>query len=135
MLPAVVDDLTRPEPAHAVRAAVEDIISEIVYEEAQDPRPPPALERDPDVEQVELIGPHRHADDRRDDRRPRDLADRTQHQRGQRVAHFVSALVAAERRSEEHTSELQSLMSNSYAVFCLKQKKQRKDNTTHNRLI
>src|SRR3546814_6292610 len=26
-------------------------------------------------------------------------------------------------RSEEHTSELQSLMSNSYAVFCLKKKK------------
>src|SRR3546814_9108008 len=31
-------------------------------------------------------------------------------------------------RSEEHTSELQSLMRNSYAVFCLKQK------TTHNTL-
>src|SRR3546814_1720878 len=33
--------------------------------------------------------------------------------------------VDAERdhqRSEEHTSELQSLMRNSYAVFCLKQK-------------
>src|SRR3546814_6085266 len=29
---------------------------------------------------------------------------------------FVGAL----RRSEEHTSELQSLMRNSYAVFCLK---------------
>src|SRR3546814_6283838 len=28
------------------------------------------------------------------------------------------------RRSEEHTSELQSLMRISYAVFCLKQKKQ-----------
>src|SRR3546814_10809713 len=28
-------------------------------------------------------------------------------------------------RSEEHTSELQSLMRISYAVFCLKQKKQR----------
>src|SRR3546814_5699729 len=27
-------------------------------------------------------------------------------------------------RSEEHTSELQSLMRNSYAVFCLKKKKQ-----------
>src|SRR3546814_8147006 len=27
------------------------------------------------------------------------------------------------RRSEEHTSELQSLMRISYAVFCLKQKK------------
>src|SRR3546814_2923146 len=31
--------------------------------------------------------------------------------------------VDAEARSEEHTSELQSLMRNSYAVFCLKQKK------------
>src|SRR3546814_3492869 len=28
------------------------------------------------------------------------------------------------QRSEEHTSELQSLMRNSYAVFCLKKKKQ-----------
>src|SRR3546814_4228253 len=32
------------------------------------------------------------------------------------------AIVAA-MRSEEHTSELQSLMRNSYAVFCLKKKK------------
>src|SRR3546814_2627826 len=31
--------------------------------------------------------------------------------------------VARGRRSEEHTSELQSLMRNSYAVFCLKKKK------------
>src|SRR3546814_10456493 len=30
------------------------------------------------------------------------------------------------RRSEEHTSELQSLMRISYAVFCLKNKKQQK---------
>src|SRR3546814_5232406 len=30
-------------------------------------------------------------------------------------------------RSEEHTSELQSLMRNSYDVFCLKQKKYTKD--------
>src|SRR3546814_5348351 len=29
----------------------------------------------------------------------------------------------AQSRSEEHTSELQSLMRNSYAVFCLKKKK------------
>src|SRR3546814_5504939 len=29
-------------------------------------------------------------------------------------------------RSEEHTSELQSLMRSSYAVFCLKKKKQKK---------
>src|SRR3546814_9973401 len=33
---------------------------------------------------------------------------------------------AVELRSEEHTSELQSLMRNSYAVFCLTKKK------THN---
>src|SRR3546814_6347684 len=29
-------------------------------------------------------------------------------------------------RSEEHTSELQSLMRSSYAVFCLKKKKKKK---------
>src|SRR3546814_5790798 len=38
---------------------------------------------------------------------------------------FVEALVP---RSEEHTSELQSLMRISYAVFCLKKKKH--NNTT-----
>src|SRR3546814_10261564 len=32
-------------------------------------------------------------------------------------------LEAADERSEEHTSELQSLMRISYAVFCLKKKK------------
>src|SRR3546814_4146145 len=39
-----------------------------------------------------------------------------------------------DKRSEEHTSELQSLMRISYAVFCLKKKKQRtqpKKNSTH----
>src|SRR3546814_6397664 len=34
-----------------------------------------------------------------------------------------SASFRAENRSEEHTSELQSLMRISYAVFCLKKKK------------
>src|SRR3546814_8107816 len=34
--------------------------------------------------------------------------------------------VHAELRSEEHTSELQSLMRISYAVFCLKKNKQKK---------
>src|SRR3546814_3378472 len=33
-------------------------------------------------------------------------------------------------RSEEHTSELQSLMRISYAVFCLKKKKIRRQDTT-----
>src|SRR3546814_5639394 len=36
-------------------------------------------------------------------------------------------------RSEEHTSELQSLMRTPYAVFCLKKKKNKNTtNTTHN---
>src|SRR3546814_7647422 len=35
--------------------------------------------------------------------------------------HFVGS--SMEHRSEEHTSELQSLMRISYAVFCLKKKK------------
>src|SRR3546814_7229602 len=54
--------------------------------------------------------------------------------RPQLSAHFPSDLhfVKTDRarigaRSEEHTSELQSLMRISYAVFCLKKKK----NTTH----
>src|SRR3546814_9376559 len=34
-------------------------------------------------------------------------------------------------RSEEHTSELQSLMRISYAVFCLKKKHHQKHTTTH----
>src|SRR3546814_3026799 len=40
------------------------------------------------------------------------------------VAHLVSEQVeAGKSRSEEHTSELQSLMRISYAAFCLKKKK------------
>src|SRR3546814_8902262 len=34
------------------------------------------------------------------------------------------------QRSEEHTSELQSLMRISYAVFCLKKKKNKTSHTT-----
>src|SRR3546814_1994984 len=36
--------------------------------------------------------------------------------------HWRGAPEAFQRRSEEHTSELQSLMRISYAVFCLKKK-------------
>src|SRR3546814_4016312 len=52
---------------------------------------------------------------------------------------LMSGQLPSARRSEEHTSELQSLMRISYAVFCLKKKKkqnsreQRRDNyTIHN---
>src|SRR3546814_3347629 len=40
-------------------------------------------------------------------------------------------VVGQEVRSEEHTSELQSLMRISYAVFCLKKKKQQTNIITH----
>src|SRR3546814_3279590 len=50
--------------------------------------------------------------------------------RAVRVAreHHRLEVAAEQQRSEEHTSELQSLMRISYAVFCLKKKK----NTYHN---
>src|SRR3546814_3648046 len=38
------------------------------------------------------------------------------------VARLITPMIA---RSEEHTSELQSLMRISYAVFCLKKKKRK----------
>src|SRR3546814_5313183 len=40
-------------------------------------------------------------------------------------------VVRSRWRSEEHTSELQSLMRISYAVFCLKKKKKKQDITNH----
>src|SRR3546814_6488776 len=47
------------------------------------------------------------------------------------ISHTLTALAALDARgisrSEEHTSELQSLMRISYAVFCLK----KKQHTTH----
>src|SRR3546814_2132666 len=44
-------------------------------------------------------------------------------------------LLMGDGRSEEHTSELQSLMRISYAVFCLKKKnKQHTDNQTQKKL-
>src|SRR3546814_2682393 len=54
------------------------------------------------------------------------LGDYPRHRGGDLLAHRdVQELVGPVRvgRSEEHTSELQSLMRISYAVFCLKKKK------------
>src|SRR3546814_5030685 len=41
---------------------------------------------------------------------------------GSRIVHVDPARIGQLPRSEEHTSELQSLMRISYAVFCLKKK-------------
>src|SRR3546814_4122849 len=52
---------------------------------------------------------------------------RRHHLPAKRETHYVGAdsfgEIVCMRRSEEHTSELQSLMRISYAVFCLKKKK------------
>src|SRR3546814_10573295 len=47
--------------------------------------------------------------------------------RSMRIAMYSARwrIARAGRRSEEHTSELQSLMRISYAVFCLKKKKKK----------
>src|SRR3546814_10597935 len=68
---------------------------------------------------------HRHdvAAPRRVERRERFVHQQDFGGREQRAADRDTLRLAA--RSEEHTSELQSLMRNSYAVFCLK-----KQNTT-----
>src|SRR3546814_5750191 len=42
------------------------------------------------------------------------------------IARKLHTLAEVGLRSEEHTSELQSLMRSSYAVFCLKKKKYHK---------
>src|SRR3546814_2452987 len=48
------------------------------------------------------------------------------------IRHDVEIVAADDRRSEEHTSELQSIMRTSYAVFCLKKQKSNNiTNTTH----
>src|SRR3546814_10865028 len=51
---------------------------------------------------------------------------RTQHLHRLGAVLVLAALILLDHdeRSEEHTSELQSLMRNSYAVFCLKKKTQ-----------
>src|SRR3546814_3889991 len=78
---------------------------------AQHPRPPARADfRGPCALRVE-----------RDERRElRQLDEAGEFDR----AAVVAIELHAGRRSEEHTSELQSLMRISYAVFCLKKKKQ-----------
>src|SRR3546814_10755509 len=66
-------------------------------------------------------------------------SDRPQAEDGEGARHHYlpAGLVAAVEgdtvrlRSEEHTSELQSLMRTSYAVFCLKKKNKKTQPSTH----
>src|SRR3546814_985721 len=62
------------------------------------------------------------------DRRRAGERDFTDHRRGNQVCRNLARIAVNQiehvgrQRSEEHTSELQSLMRISYAVFCLKKK-------------
>src|SRR3546814_2595530 len=80
-------------------------------------RLPERAERSP----VEILGP-RAGTMRQMGEDPRTVRDASDRGAGE-------AKAAAER-SEEHTSELQSLMRISYAVFCLKKKNNKKTNIT-----
>src|SRR3546814_3388927 len=69
-----------------------------------------------------------HGEERREEDEPGAVADRAQCPAAIGAAHHDAADGAQgggmdRVRSEEHTSELQSLMRSSYAVFCLKKKK------------
>src|SRR3546814_3926482 len=59
------------------------------------------------------------------------IFDDLQERRKPRLALALPAATTLRRRSEEHTSELQSLMRNSYAVFCLN--KQKTHHTTNSK--
>src|SRR3546814_5557110 len=81
-----------------------------------------------DLARHRLAGKGRHAQDRQGDpRRTGQIGPRARRADAQRrsLSGATRALPdrAAAERSEEHTSELQSLMRISYAVFCLKKKK------------
>src|SRR3546814_8950887 len=56
----------------------------------------------------------------------RETARQHEEQKGRRY------IIDADIRSEEHTSELQSLMRISYAVFCLKKKNKNNNTQKHN---
>src|SRR3546814_6919574 len=62
------------------------------------------------------------------------LFDNHGNERGVRqVDHRIKLSIGRPSRSEEHTSELQSLMRISYAVFCLKKKKKQRTNKHQNK--
>src|SRR3546814_8072606 len=84
------------------------------------PQPtPPVTRQDGENENFTLVG-HAPAEDEPDRLGRRRVA--LDGEVSERVPHRQEAADRI-RRSEEHTSELQSLMRNSYAVFCLKKKK------------
>src|SRR3546814_9634453 len=100
----VLGDLTSTTPSQASVDSVADVIGWKFALDHQDPR---------GSTQYQSLGGPRYAEGAVV-QLPRILGHRDVGQTG----------CPGSRRSEEHTSELQSLMRISYAVFCLKKKKQ-----------
>src|SRR3546814_5129546 len=85
-----------------------------------------------DLQIVAILGPDQPAPHHEVDDDQRDIEleivagrhrfDHPLHRPQEKVVDLAVGVARAERRSEEHTSELQSLLRTSYAVFCLKHK-------------
>src|SRR3546814_8586787 len=117
---------------HAQLSSMELVSSETLFADrhyrGRQPVDLGAVVADVEDRELQLVADafdHRHdvAAPRRVERRERFVHKQAFGGREQRAADRAPLRLAA--RSEEHTSELQSLMRNSYAVFCLK-----KQNTT-----
>src|SRR3546814_8344062 len=99
-----------------------DVCSSDLGDGRSAPEAPPLVDHPVAVESVEpaaIVDRH-------------DLVGKVEHRRLQREM-LINGEVDAdiEGRSEEHTSELQSLMRVSYAVFCLKKKNKRSRKQTN----
>ena len=102
MLARMVDDMARPEPADAVRRAVEDIIGEIVEHEGEH-EPVPGIA---DVEEPELPHPDRQREDAaRAVSAPATVLPSAQRERHQRVLRLIAASVA--RPGDQHLGQHQ----------------------------
>src|SRR3546814_6098885 len=93
-------------------------------------RPPRSTRTDPLFPYTTLFRSHRDclrliSQDNSNDGRLRRFGAQFESQIGQALVQTAADRSGIQTRSEEHTSELQSLMRNSYAVFCLKKKKNR----------
>src|SRR3546814_10855551 len=94
-------------------------------------RPPRSTRTDTLFPYTTLFRSSRRVDPRQLVSQRQELLDRAVQPEGRRHfgrggrprPHLTAVALSAITRSEEHTSELQSLMRISYAVFCLKKKK------------
>src|SRR3546814_7939383 len=99
---------------------------------AAPPPPMPAAQPNGSIYQPRVYGNYPLFEDRR----PRNVGDIVTIVLNERTNAAKNVATNTDRsgnvglRSEEHTSELQSLMRNSYAVFCLKKKIKTSSKTT-----